>query len=98
MLWHVSEMLMTDFKARAPSRMNRFYLICKTLLLYVCTCPYDDSLESHVEKQNLGEGTMKQPCPFGFALPPPIHFVPSNLLLSTGSFSARDRLGFSSCP
>lgn len=95
MLWHVSEMLMTDFKARAPSRLNGFCLICKTLLLYICTCPYDDSLESHVEKQNLGEGTMKSP----LALPlPPIHFVPSNLLLSTGSFSARDRLGFSSCP
>ena len=55
MLWHVSEMLMTDFKARVPSRLNGFYLICKTLLLYICTCPYDDSLESHVEKQNLGE-------------------------------------------
>lgn len=70
MLWHVSEMLMTDFKARAPSRLNGFYLICKTLLLYICTCPYDDSLESHVEKQNLGEGTMKSLVPLALPLPP----------------------------
>ena len=76
MLWRVSEMLMTDFKARAPSRLNGFYLICKTLRLYVCTCPYDDSLESHVEEQNLGEGTKKQPCCFpGFAPPPYILFL-----------------------
>lgn len=97
MLWHVSKMLMTDFKARTPSRLNGFYLICKTLLLYVCTCPYDESLESHVEEQNWGEGTKKQPCcSFGF-VPCPIHSVPLNLLLRTASFLARDRLGFSSC-